>query len=318
MLHFAERRVTDVAVRYPEEYLVQVVATIKKLRQRPISESVFWDEVTFLRLAASSPTAFEASTRTTTSRPDDKLVELRRILEKHRREQMIVFCEFQETARELAVAFAARPTFMVTGDVPVFEREGQVARFRSSADGVLIMTSVGAEGLDLQTCAALVNFDLTWNPMVLEQRIGRIDRIGQEKRAVHIYNMLVDGSIDERIIHVLGRKLGLLEGSILEPASVLGKYNGAVMFEVEDFETELKQAQSLARALELSHEILPSDYSILPSIDVAYCAPDRLRTAAAAGNGLVWLRMNEAAVSWQSKLLLASEELRRLVAFYDS
>src|SRR5205807_1750017 len=115
-LHFAERRITDVTVKYPETYLEQVVATVKKLRHRPVTESVFWDEITYLRLATSSPKAFESSTRTVTSRPIDKLIALRSVLERHRREQVIVFCEFQETAGELSSAIEDRPTFVITGD----------------------------------------------------------------------------------------------------------------------------------------------------------------------------------------------------------
>jgi len=89
----------------------------------------------------------------------------------------LVFCEFEETTKEISDAISERPSFLMTGATAVFDREALVADFRRTADGVLVMTSVGAEGIDLQFCSTLINYDLTWNPMVLEQRIGRIDRI---------------------------------------------------------------------------------------------------------------------------------------------
>ena len=64
---------------------------------------------------------------------------------------------------------------------------------------VLLSTEVGGEGLDMQFCDTIVNYDLPWNPMVVEQRIGRIDRIGQKSEIIHIYNMLVKGTVQEKI-----------------------------------------------------------------------------------------------------------------------
>jgi hypothetical protein len=58
-------------------------------------------------------------------------------------------------------------------------------------------------------CKSLVNYDLNWNPMVLEQRIGRIDMIGQEKPIINIYNFVTEGSIDERIVETLGAAVPL-------------------------------------------------------------------------------------------------------------
>jgi SNF2 family DNA or RNA helicase len=108
---------------------------------------------------------------------------------------MLVFCEFTETARLLSSALEGRRTFMITGELPVWRRSEVLDAFREAADGILVMTSVGSEGLDLQSCSVLVNYDLTWNPMRLEQRIGRVDRIGQPKPEVTVHNFVVSGSI---------------------------------------------------------------------------------------------------------------------------
>ena len=175
------------------------------------------------------------------------------------------------------------------------------------------MTSVGAEGIDLQFCSTLVNYDLNWNPMVLEQRIGRIDRIGQEKPIIRIYNFVVDGSIDERIIETLGRKLGLVEGSVLEPATVLGdrEHFDAPMFTDVELEKELKQAQTLARAVELTSSIIPEDYELLPAIDAQYCSSEEIRKAANFFPNIEWLLPGKASTAWQHEMDRRRRDLDR-------
>jgi hypothetical protein len=116
--------------------------------------------------------------------------------------------------------------------------------------------------------------------MILEQRIGRIDRIGQKKSNIYIYNFVVDGSIDARIIATLGRKLGLIEGSILEPSTVLPSIETPKFgsLESEDLELELQKAHDLVRAMELSTQVIPDDYDLARAISRAsfvMCIPWR-------------------------------------------
>jgi superfamily II DNA/RNA helicase len=86
---------------------------------------------------------------------------------------------------------------------------------------VLLLSDVGAEGLNLQFCQLLVNFDLPWNPMVIEQRIGRIHRFGQQAE-VQIYNLCARGTVEERVLDVLGDRLHLFELVVGEMDMVLG------------------------------------------------------------------------------------------------
>ena len=72
-------------------------------------------------------------------------------------------------------------------------------------------SEVGAEGIDLQFCNAIVNYDLPWNPMKIEQRIGRIDRIGQKEKVLLIYNFVCDGTIDEKIYNKLWKRIQVFE-----------------------------------------------------------------------------------------------------------
>ena len=96
-------------------------------------------------------------------------------------------------------------------------------RFRNDPNiHVLVSTEVGSEGLDFQFCHHLVNYDLPWNPMVVEQRIGRIDRFGQEADVVHIHNLVVEGTVEDRILHRLYDRIGIFRESIGDLEDILG------------------------------------------------------------------------------------------------
>jgi len=99
------------------------------------------------------------------------------------------------------------------------DRETVIDDFREGKFDVLVANQVGSEGLDFQFCNVLVNYDLPWNPMQVEQRIGRLDRFGQEFEKIFIFNMFVPGTIESEIIARLYNRIGVFERSIgdLEP-----------------------------------------------------------------------------------------------------
>lgn len=318
-VHFAHRNVHDIEIEFPDDYLAQIVSDIKMLRSRPQSEKMFRDEITYFRLGASSPRAFMQSTGLFVSEATEKKDALNAILRRHSSTTVIIFCEFEATAHDIENFVVDRSSFVVTGSVPVYARDAILAQFHNSVNGVLILTSVGAEGLDLQFCSTLVNFDLTWNPMILEQRIGRIDRIGQEKKEIYIYNFIVDGSIDARIIKTLGRKLGLIEGSILEPRTVLNSIETPKFWNVElaEFESELENARNLVRAVELSTEIIPDDYELAGAINSELCDIQSLELLASAPRQAK-LTDTIAPNVWQNKMSKLSAELARTIEHYCS
>lgn len=88
---------------------------------------------------------------------------------------------------------------------------------------VLVSTEVAAEGVDLQFCRVLINYDLPWNPMRVEQRIGRIDRLGQTADLIHIWNLYFANSIDDRIVSRLHDRLRIFEQALGEPEPVVGE-----------------------------------------------------------------------------------------------
>jgi hypothetical protein len=298
-------------------YSAQVASGIKLLRERPKSEKIFLDEITYFRLGASSPRAFSRSTGITVLNAVQKSEALDQILDHHKSSPVIVFCEFEATAEDIVNSITERPAFLMTGSVPVADRNSILAQFRSAETGVLVLTSVGAEGLDLQFCSALVNFDLTWNPMVLEQRIGRIDRIGQEKASIDIYNFVVGGSIDARIIKTLGRKLGLIEHSILEPRTVLASVDtrnfGGV--EASEVELELDKARTVARAVELATQIIPDDYELANIIGDDACNLEYLRSLARSKSAADWIQELRSAI-WLEKMTVDSSAFAAIVGQY--
>jgi hypothetical protein len=88
---------------------------------------------------------------------------------------------------------------------------------------ILLSSEVAAEGVDLQFCKLLINYDLPWNPMRVEQRIGRIDRIGQSAKVIHIWNLFHTRTIDERIIKRLYERLRIFEQALGGLEAVLGE-----------------------------------------------------------------------------------------------
>lgn len=116
---------------------------------------------------------------------------------------------------------------VVNGNVEEEERARLRDRFRlprthPDAIDVLLSSEVGCEGLDYEFCDRLVNYDLPWNPMRIEQRIGRIDRFGQRSDKVLIYNFITPGTVEERIYHRCFERLGLFRDTIGDLEEVLG------------------------------------------------------------------------------------------------
>ncbi len=98
-----------------------------------------------------------------------------------------------------------------------------IREFRESSEiDILLSSEVGGEGLDLQFAGTLINYDLPWNPMVVEQRIGRIDRIGQEADRILIVNLICKGTVDERIYDRLYLRLNLFQRALGDLGAVLG------------------------------------------------------------------------------------------------
>jgi superfamily II DNA or RNA helicase len=110
------------------------------------------------------------------------------------------------------------------GQMPNAEKDRQIERFRTE-NNVLLTTELGGEGRNLQFCRRMINYDLPWNPMRIEQRIGRIHRIGQT-REVFIHNLCAAGTVEEYILDILDRKINMFEMVIGEIDMIIGRMRG--------------------------------------------------------------------------------------------
>ncbi|MGC8623890.1 MAG: DEAD/DEAH box helicase [Phycisphaerae bacterium] len=165
----------------------------------------------------------------TQSAKENKLLEL---LSKNRGEKTLVFANFHATLDHLAGLMERHGIRFVlfTGGQSQLEKELAIDQFKHDVP-VMLCSDSGGEGFNLQFCNTLINFDLPWNPMRIEQRIGRVHRIGQT-RDVFVFNLCTRGSLEEKILAVLNDKLRMFELVVGEIGSILGNTEKG-----EDFES---------------------------------------------------------------------------------
>jgi len=159
----------------------------------------------------------------------DKLVELlKQIYNQNSNEKILIFTQFVDTLfflRELLEKQEEQFNVeLFYGGIDKIEKDRAVERFRTSKNfSILISTEIGGEGRNFQFCRILINYDLPWNPMKLEQRIGRLDRIGQKSKEIYIYNFFLEGTIETDIVFTLDKRIHLFEESIGQLEPILGK-----------------------------------------------------------------------------------------------
>jgi superfamily II DNA or RNA helicase len=170
---------------------------------------------------------------------DRKFDTLIRAVEQIRRqfpsEKFIVFTQYRETLEflreEMGKLYGADKLAMVKGG-PLEDKIAAVESFwKPDGAQFLISTSAGGEGINLQVCHILFNYDLPWNPMAVEQRIGRIHRYGQRDTA-QVYNLVAEDTVEAEIYALLDQKL-------LEIARTIGKVDPVTGEVVEDFRSEV-------------------------------------------------------------------------------
>ncbi len=163
--------------------------------------------------------------------PDSKLARLTDTLDElardgYRQVMVMVFTQYTDTMDFLRRVLREREGARVLcfsgrgGEVPaagrpdawrVIDREQVKRRFRDGEADLLLCTDAASEGLNFQFCGALVNYDMPWNPMRVEQRIGRIDRVGQRHAAIRVVNLHYEGTVETAVYRALRRRIGLFE-----------------------------------------------------------------------------------------------------------
>jgi SNF2 family DNA or RNA helicase len=137
-------------------------------------------------------------------------------------DKMVVFTQFRATQELLhqRLTDAGHDAAVFHGGLSRLEKEAAVERFRGPAR-LLIATEAGSEGRNLQFAHAVCNFDLPWNPMKIEQRIGRLSRIGQT-HDIHIFNLVAADTVEAAVLYLLEAKLSMFELVIGEIDMILG------------------------------------------------------------------------------------------------
>lgn len=151
----------------------------------------------------------------------DRFAEALREVESIGSSQVLVFSFFRRTLgylheRLTALGYRSR---VMHGGVKVADRQKIMSDFRAGEFEILLSSEVGSEGLDFEFCNVVVNYDMPWNPMRVEQRIGRLDRFGQEHEIIFVFNFHVPGTIETDIFERLYERINVFRASIgeLEP-----------------------------------------------------------------------------------------------------
>ena len=175
---------------------------------------------------------------------------LQRGLEENKSEKFVIFAFFRDTLRYLARRLRQDgiDTCLIMGGMG--DRKNEVLEEFSLEGGpsVLLSSEVGSEGIDLQFCRFLVNYDLPWNPMRVEQRIGRLDRLGQKAESITIVNLAVEDTIADRILKALYERIRLFEENIGDLEEILGERTEKLM------EEALKPDLTMEERLDIAEE----------------------------------------------------------------
>ena len=216
--------------------------------------------------------------------PDRKFDTLIRAIEQVRRlspqEKIIVFTQYRETLEflneELSKLYGEEKVATLKGG-PLEDKIAAVEAFWEPDEAqFLISTSAGGEGINLQVCNIMFNYDLPWNPMAVEQRIGRIHRYGQTD-TVQVYNLVAEDTVEERIY-------GLLEEKLLDIAKTIGKLDPVTGQVVEDFRSEIlgflgssPNYQDLYKKALIDKDYQRTEQEIVEAIEKAQKASEALR-----------------------------------------
>lgn len=224
--------------------------------------------------------------------------------------KLLVFSTFRHTLAYLVGKLAEEQVRigLVHGDIPENERRDLRNRFSRpkedpTAIDVLLSSEVGCEGLDYQFCDALVNYDLPWNPMRVEQRIGRIDRYGQKSEAVVIYNFITPGTVDAEIYERCLLRIGVFRQALGGSEEILGRLT--------------RELREIAENLTLSTEELSARLQQLADNEVrAIQEQARLEEEQAKLFGLSLPKRDEDMIRHASSFWLAAPLLANLIARY--
>ena len=192
----------------------------------------------------------------------EKLVDIiDEILSQDREQKIIIFTEFVGTQKYLENLLNHRgfSVSVLNGSMSIDERNEALKEFKTKTN-IFISTDAGGEGLNLQFSNIIINYDLPWNPMKIEQRCGRADRIGQQ-RDVHIYNFIVSDTVENRVREVLEEKL-----SVIFKELGVDKYSDVLDSEVAELDFTEVYMSSIGRHASVEKNMYPVESEVKQQI----------------------------------------------------
>lgn len=200
------------------------------------------------------------------------LNEIDAILSEDRTQKVIVFTEFVATQAYLQELLTKRgySVTILNGGMSIDERNAAIQEFKNST-GIFISTDAGGEGLNLQFANIIINYDLPWNPMKIEQRCGRVDRIGQQ-RDVHIYNFILGETVENRVREVLEEKL-----SVIFKEMGVDKFSDVLDSEVAECDFTDVYIRSIGNASQVEKNLYPIEAEMKQQLKNAQKYKDVIR-----------------------------------------
>lgn len=200
------------------------------------------------------------------------LNEIDAILSEDRTQKVIIFTEFVATQAYLQELLTKRgySVTILNGGMSIDERNAAMQEFKNST-GIFISTDAGGEGLNLQFANIIINYDLPWNPMKIEQRCGRVDRIGQQ-RDVHIYNFILGETVENRVREVLEEKL-----SVIFKEMGVDKFSDVLDSEVAECDFTDVYIRSIGNASQVEKNLYPIEAEMKQQLKNAQKYKDVIR-----------------------------------------
>lgn len=188
---------------------------------------------------------------------------LKKIINDNSKEKIIIFSYFRATIDYLYERLnkIGLNSIILKGGGTI-DKESIILKFASNDNiNILISSEIGSEGIDLQFSRIIINYDLPWNPMRIEQRIGRIDRIGQISEKISIFNLFYENTIDSRIYNKLFERLKIFEMALGLPEAILGDSIQRLTNEIliTDLTPEQEEAKINQTAVALENKIIQEE-----------------------------------------------------------
>ncbi|MBN2545210.1 MAG: DEAD/DEAH box helicase [Spirochaetes bacterium] len=153
--------------------------------------------------------------------------------------RIIIFVNFLKTRdaieKTINKNFPKVKTYLYYGKLPKPDKERNIESFINSDSAILISTDSGGQGLNLDAADVVINYDYPWNPMKVEQRIGRIDRLGKRYNQIYIYNLITSGTIEQYVYQTLIEKINIVKdifGDIMSPIEVKEEWERRFMVSI--------------------------------------------------------------------------------------